>query len=226
MSKTFNIDMFDGHLIFDIDGMKVLVDTGCPVSISRQNSFIFLGQEYRCHTSYGGKDIDGISQLMNYDIDVFMGMDILENYYILTDYRHRRVTFSIEPIPFEPIYSTPILRGCTGEVCVNLTIKGNVVKLALDTGAKISYIDKSLTMGESIIQKRDDFNPMIGHFQTPIFAMEATIDGKAFPVNFGVIPAVLAMPLQWMGIFGAIGFDLFNAFNVLMDFKNNMLYMS
>jgi hypothetical protein len=26
-----------------------------------------------------------------------------------------------------------------------------------------------------------------------------------------------------MGIYGAIGFDLFNAFTVLMNFKNNML---
>ena len=226
MSKTFEIDMYDGHLIFISDGMKVLIDTGCPVTIGKENSLTFMGEEFACRTSFGGRDIYSISQLMNYDIDVFMGMDIIERFYVRTDYKRNQVTFSKEPLPVEQMSSTPIIRGQMGEVCIYLTIKDNNVKLALDTGARISYIDQSFTKGEKLIETKDDFNPMIGHFQTPIFAMEASIGNKLFPVNFGVLPSMLVMPLRMMGIYGAIGFDLFIAFTVVMDFKNHKLYVS
>lgn len=225
MSNTFNIDMYDGHLIFIADGLKILVDTGCPVTIGKESTFMFMGEEYVCHTSFGGRDINSISQLMRYDIDVFMGMDIIERYYVQTDYKHQQVTFSNEPLPVEQMFSTPIIRGRMGEVCINLTVKGNNVKLALDTGAKISYIDQFYTEGENQIETKDDFSPLIGHFQTPIFEMEASVDAWSFPVNFGVLPPSLVMPFQMMGIHGAIGFDLFNAFTVVMDFKNSKLYI-
>ena len=223
--KTFDIDLFDGHLIIENNGMKVLVDTGSPVSISNNPSFLFMEHEYSCYTNFLGKDINSVSELLNYNIDVLMGLDIISKYYILTDYELRKVTFSSDPIEFTPIYTIPLLAGREGYVCINLTIKDRIVKLALDTGAKISYIDKSLTEGETMIEERDDFHPGIGHFQTPIYAMETFIGERSIPVNFGILPPTLAMLLQLLGIKGAIGFDLFNAFRVLMDFKNNQLHI-
>lgn len=224
MSQTFDLDMYDGHLIFIDDGKKILVDTGCPVTISRERSFMFMGEEHACHTSFGGNDINSISRLMDYDIDVFMGMDIIERYYIQTDYGHKTVTFSVEPLPVEQMSSTSIIRGRMGEITINLRIKGKMVKLVLDTGARISYIDQLFTEGETQVETRDDFNPMVGHFQTPIFVMNASIGDNIFPVHFGILPLKMAMPFQMMGIQGAIGFDLFNAFIVVMDFNNNVLY--
>lgn len=223
MIKTFDIDLYDGHLIIIIDGLKVLVDTGCPVTIAKQSSFDFMGQVFSCHTSLGGKDINSLSQLMNYDLDVFMGMDIIEKFYILTDYKQKQVTFSDEPIPFDGTCSTPILRGHMGEVCINMTVKNTPVRVALDTGARISYIDKTLTEGETLLETKDDFNPMIGNYKTQVYTMEASIEKETFPVNFGVLPQALEMPLKMMGIEGAIGFDLFNRYKVLLDFKSNIL---
>ena len=222
MSKTFDIDMYDGHLIFIVDGMKVLVDTGSPVTIGGRNPFMFMEEEYGCHATL---DINGISQLMNYDIDVLMGMDIIKRYYVQTDYKHRQITFSKEPLSVEQMAATPLIRGDMGEVCINLTVKDNTIKLALDTGAKISYIDSAYTEGENRIGIKDDFNPITGHFKTPIFDMEVSIGYSHFPVKFGVLPPLLGMPLQMMGIYGAIGFDFFNAFTVVMDFKENNLYI-
>ena len=225
MNRTFNIDLYDGHLILIDDGKKILVDTGSPVTIGESNSFKFLEEEYACCNSFGGKDINSISQLMNYDLNVLMGMDLIEKYYVQTNYKTRQVTFSNEPLPVEQMVSSPILRNQMGAVCVNIGIRGENVELALDTGAKISYINQTFTVGEEQIGIRDDFNPMINHFQTPIFAMKASIGDCIFPINFGVLPPTLATMLQMMGISGAIGFDLFNAFTVVMDFRNNLLFV-
>lgn len=225
MNKTFDIDLYDGHLIFICDGMRVLVDTGCPVTIGKENSFKFMGNEYVCHTSFGGKDINGISRLMNYDIDFFMGMDIVEKYYIQTNYKRKVITFSTEVLPFDHFISLPIIRGCMGEVCIDLIVKEQLVRLALDTGARISYIDDRFTNGEPMVEMLDDFNPMIGNFSTPIYSIEATLGNQKLPVRFGNLPSVLAMPLKMMGLYGAIGYDLFNSFMVFMDFNNNRLLL-
>lgn len=225
MNKTFNIDLYDGHLILIEDGMKILVDTGCPVTIGRERVFKFIDEEHSCYTSFEGRDIKGISQLMEHDVDVLLGMDIISKYYVQTDYKNKQATFSVEPLLIEQMTSVPIIRGKMGEICINLEVKGENAIFALDTGARISYIDQSFTVGENQIGTRDDFNPMINHFKTPFFAMEASIGERCFPVNFGVLPPMLAMPLQMMGIYGVIGFDLFNAFMVVMDFNDNKLYI-
>ena len=224
MTKTFEINLYDGHLIFNNNGQKVLVDTGSPVTISRSDHFVFMDQEYNCTTSLMGHDISSISKMMGYDIDVLMGLDVIGEYEMFTDYKSAKVTFSSEEIPFEPVCTIPIIQEM-GVICVILRVKGKEVKLALDTGAKISYIAESYTLEEAEIEVRDDFNPAIGQFKTPIFAMEASIDGRSFPVNFGKLPSLLAMSLQMMGIEGAIGYDLFNKYKVLLDFKNNKMLL-
>lgn len=225
MIQTFKADLYEGHLIFDNEGQKVLVDTGSPVTISRNGHFGFMGQDYNCLTSFGGNDINALSELMGYNIDVLMGMNMIEKYCLLIDYRNETVAFSMENIPFEPRCSTPIIQGQMGEICITLMINGQRINLALDTGARISYIDSSFTIGKNKIETKNDFNPLVGQFQTPIYAMEAAIDEYTFPVNFGVLPAMLAMPLKMIGIYGAIGFDLFNSFVVLLDFKTNTLFI-
>ena len=223
MMKTFHIDLYDGHLILEDNGIKVLVDTGCPVTIGKDTHIDFMGQQYPCSTDFFGKGIPEISALMGYDVDVLMGLDLIVQFYVQTDYEKKEITFSTGIIPFESICNVPIIQGGMGEVCVDLFVKGKCVRLALDTGAKISYIDEAFTDGETIIETRDDFNPLIGKFSTPIYVMESSIGNQLFSVNFGKLPSVLARPLKMIGIYGAIGFDLFNNYTVLMDFKNNVM---
>ena len=225
MNKTFSIDLFDGHLILEDHGLKVLVDTGSPVTMGRDNHFEFMGQQHQCLTSIFGRGISDISSLMGYDIDVLMGMDLLERFYIKTDYQGKEITFSTDEIPFESICSVPIMRE-NGAAYVDLTVDGQTERFALDTGAKISYIDNSFTHGETIVDTKEDFHPLTGNYSTPIFAKEATIGGQTIPVKFGNLPPEIAIILQIAGIYGAIGFDLFNAFTVLMDFKNNVLSLT
>ena len=87
MTRTFDINFYDGHLIINDNDQKVLVDIGSPKAIGRSNHFVFMDQEYNCTTSYLGT-----SKLMDYDIDVLMGMDVLGRYEMLTDYKNAKAT--------------------------------------------------------------------------------------------------------------------------------------
>ena len=128
--KTFNIDLYDGHLIFEDNGLKVLVDTGCPVTIGKDTRFYFMGQQFQCLMDFGGTEISEISAQLGYDIDVFMGMNLIQQFYIKTDYKKKEIAFSSDMIPFNHVCTLPIIRGRVGEVCINLTVKqGNRIKI-------------------------------------------------------------------------------------------------
>lgn len=225
MTTTYDIDLFDGHLIFEDNGLKILVDTGSPVTIGRTQQIDFMQRQEPCMTALYGIDIPGISDMLGYDIDVLMGMDILGKYLILTDYKQKQVTFSDEEISLPSSSSVLLTQGPMGVVCLDLTVKGKLLKVALDTGAKISYIKESMTADETQTGIKDDFNPMTGKFKTPIFDMDAEIVGLPFNVQFGILPPLLATSLQLAGIEGVIGYDLFNTFKVMMDFKKNKMHV-
>jgi hypothetical protein len=217
MTKTFAIDTFDGHIILLDNNQKILLDTGCPATIGRQNTLEFMGRQHQCKTSVAGIGIDNISRLMNYNVDALMGMDLIKQYYLKIEYNNKSVTFSEDEIPFSPICSTPIINEM-GAISIALSVKGDNVRLALDTGAKISYIGKTFTQNEAATDTKSDFNPMIGNFETPIYNLNASIEGIVFPVKFGNLPGMYAMQMKMMGLDGAIGYDLFIAHNVYLDF--------
>lgn len=148
MTESYNIDLFDGHLIFANNGLKILVDTGSPFSIGKDPYFEFMGQQYHCN-----QGISAISEMMGYDMDVLMRMDVLGYYYIQTDYKAKKIVFSTDRMPFESICTVPLIRGNMGEACVELSVNGQKVKLALDTGAKISYFDESLLSGNLLLKQ-------------------------------------------------------------------------
>jgi hypothetical protein len=164
--------------------------------------------------------------MMGYNIDVLMGLDLITEFFIMTDYQKKEITFSTEEISFKPQCSVPIAFE-NGMICVELNVEGQSVNFVLDTGARISYIDETFTGGRPIIETREDFSPLMGiaRFSTPIYSLQVSAEDMTFPVNFGKLPSQIALMLKMMGVHGAIGYDLFNAFTVLMDFKNNQLLL-
>ena len=225
MTETFNIELFHGHLIFEYNGLRVLVDTGSPITFGRDKEFEFMGKHCSCQTEFSGKTISDIASMMGYDVDVLMGLDLITQFRMKTDYQKKEITFSTEEIPFESQCSIPITLE-NGVVCVNLDVEGQSVKLALDTGAWISYIDKKFTEGKPVSETKEDFSPLIGQFSTPIYSMQVSAANQTFPVNFGNLPSQMATMLKLMGIYGVIGFDLFNAFTVVFDFENQQLLLN
>ena len=225
MTESFNIELFHGHLVFEYNGLKVLVDTGSPITFGKDKEFEFMGKQCSCQTEFAGNAISDIASMMRYDVDVLMGLDLITQFRMKTDYQKKEITFSTEEIPFESQCSIPIILE-NGVVCVNLDVEGQSVKLALDTGAWISYIDKKFTEGKPVGETKEDFSPLIGRFCTPIYSMQVSAGNHTFPVNFGNLPIPMIAMLKLMGIYGVIGFDLFNAFTVVFDFENQQLLLN
>lgn len=222
MKQAYDINLFDGHLIITENGKDILVDTGSPFTLSRDCNFLFMGKNWHMETNIAGKTIDTFCELVGRRFDVLLGMDIMCGLSVLVDYKQKQAIFSDEEFSHEGF--SELTMEQVGAITIPITVKGRLMNFALDTGAKISYIDNNYISAEVSIDELDDFSPFVGHFTTNIYDMQATIGDTTFPVKFGTLPRNLSSMLRTMGLDGAIGYDLFAAFTVIMDFKRDLLF--
>lgn len=225
MQQDFPLFVFDGHLLFEYEGLTVLIDSGSPATISAQDRINFMGTTFWCNKKFIHYDIQGIGRWMGHDVDIMMGLDVLSHFSIIVDIQQAKITFSNEPLSQGGV-KLP-MEQCNGFFTVNLTVKETPVKMIFDTGARISYINSELTQNMEPICERDDFSPLINaRFKTPIFPFNAEACGKQFNAEFGNLPAQLASLLEQYGVDGFIGYDLFKAFKVAIDFENSEITLS
>lgn len=220
MTRKFEIDLYDRHLIIKEGGNVVLIDTGNPVSLTDRENFDFMGVSYPGCRSIGDKGIGVVSEQLGRKIDILVGLDVLNNYIINIDYANRLLEIADEP--FEKDGSVVSMhKGRMGVLTIPMSVDGKVLNFALDTGAKISYVNRKVTANDSCVKYLEDFNPLFGYFSTPIFNKTVGVGDQVFQCEFGNLPNMAELSLSMLGIDGVIGYDLFNTFNVTLDFLNN-----
>jgi hypothetical protein len=71
-----------------------------------------------------------------------------------------------------------------------------------------------------------DFYVGYGDFETPIYHMPTGIGGYNFNVQYGTLPGILELSLIGLsGTTGVVGYDFFNSFTILLDYKNGILWL-
>ena len=64
----------------------------------------------------------------------------------------------------------------------------NPITSWLDTGAKISYINKNYVQQLDPMENQKDFFPSYGEFEVPIYNIPLIFNGVEIPFKFGVLP--------------------------------------
>ncbi len=222
MKKTFTINNFDKHLIIEDNGKTYLIDTGSPFSI-HDGTLEFCGQQFP--RSMAPCSPDDISNLLGMHVDALVGFNVLRHYAVLIDYGNSEITFSDEGLSLPDATALPINTGF-GVPKVKMSLLGHEGLFFLDTGAKISYVASETTNGLTPDGTDTDFYPGVGDFETPIFNLDTTIADKTFKVRYGNLPRMLERSLMGLsGTKGVIGYDFFNNFKVLIDYRENQLYL-
>lgn len=227
MKRTFPIDLYEGHLIFELDGKRFLVDTGSTYTISRERILYFLGNEYICK-KIPGLDIDSLSGKMHgMTFDVLLGVDSLADFTIMIDYKNLEITFSDEELELSQDYTiVPLRRGwAMGEYGMQVQVRGRTLNFALASGSMISYVDKDITEDLTPTGEIDDFYVAIGQFSTKTYKLDVTVKGLTFPAVFGNHSTDMQSSFRTAGIDGAIGYDLFVANTVVLQLKSSLLYL-
>jgi hypothetical protein len=99
-------------------------------------------------------------------------------------------------------------------------MNGRSLKMAVDTGAPLSYVDNFVTDRLEPCGEKEDFHPIAGRYVTKVYELEGTVGGKPFNGLYGNLPMKLGLPLNMFGINGVIGYDFFKSFRVMLDFRS------
>ena len=226
MKRTFDINLVDGHLLISDNGNTILVDTGSPVTVHQEDTLSFLGREFPGHTSILGDRIDSLCKLSGIEFTTLLGMDILSQYRVVFDYENRELTFLTDEEAGMEGTTVPLVNVLGGVKAVCMEINGQPLKMAIDTGAPLSYVDRMVTDDFESIGEKEDFHPMAGRYTTPIFKIEAEFCGKKFTGTYGNLPTMMGLSLKLGGLDGVVGYDFFKSFKVLFDFRNSVVVLA
>jgi hypothetical protein len=91
-----------------------------------------------------------------------------------------------------------------GVPSVKLRIVGVARTCLLDTGAHIQYVPSEVVRGRQPSGHRMDFLPDQGEFETPIFLLDVTVEGKSRQLEFGTLPPLFEMSMSMFGTDWAI----------------------
>lgn len=170
-----------------------------------------------------GVTTDYLERMVGTRIDVMLGMDILKDQYITIDLPARRLLFGentcpnfINRIPMTALLGTP---------SIDLEIDGASHRVVVDTGAKLSYVDKSIAANHPVVGKELDFYPGMGEFETPVYDIPFDIGGESFSLRCGVLPEMLETALRVTGNTGIVGSELYQKFIVCLAFPESRLYL-
>jgi hypothetical protein len=224
MNNKFNIEIFDNHIIAIINDKKVLLDTGAPFSFSDGSSLEILGEKYNFPSDFFGVTIDNINNLLGTQINVFLGLDVLSKLNFLIEWSKNNIYFSSEPIKIDGVRIYPDFSY--GPPLLNIRIEDKVLRVYLDTGAKISYMKSEITSCYPLVWKAKDFYPILGHFETNIYELPITLANYTFKIKVGNLPSILQRFLDMMGNpDGVLGNDVFGYFDICFNFTNKELIL-
>lgn len=222
MYQTFEVEVYRGHLIMKCCGKDVLLDTGSPWTLGSGETLEFMGKTVYCEKGGQMYNIDSVRQLLGRDIDVLMGMNVLDGMCMLVDLTADEVTFSDEPLTLENAV-TIFLERPNNFVTIRAEVSGMPVNLVVDTGAQLSYLNGQYIAGLDPIGTHKDFHPLMGHYEVPIYGMPVNIAGRDLDVVWGeATPGVSAL-ISPIGADGVLGYDLFKQGKVMFDFITNTL---
>jgi len=95
----------------------------------------------------------------------------------------------------------------------------------VDTGAKLSYVDKTIAAKLSPVGKEKDFYPGMGEFETQVFDVPFKLGKKHFQLRCGLLPDLLETALLVTGKHGIIGAELYQQFIICLAFPEQAIYL-
>ena len=221
--RDYLLQTVNGHLIAQIEGKNVLIDTGIPISISNEMSWYFLHEVRTLSQDYMGVTLDYLSNMVGARIDVLMGMDILKRFHIILDPKGRRINFSSRKL-FNPSDAIPMTQFM-GVPSTMFKVNGIEQQMFVDSGAKLSYVNRTVASNYRAVGKEKDFYPTLGEFETDVFEIPFQLGNSNFTLRCGVLPDLLEKTMLLTGNSGIIGSELFEKIIVDLAFPEETLFL-
>jgi hypothetical protein len=224
-NKNYTYDLLDDdrYLLAQVDGQKVLLDTGCPWTLKMPGGpevLNLLGQPFRLrHSSLSRSFAEEGFDMLNVDFTAMVGMDVLGKIAWTFDKTAHTAVATID-IPAEDGVSWVPLDSLNGPPICKLDGGSDAI---VDTGAHYSYCIGSVPRTAKVVGEFVDWSILWGAVHSHLWEDTLCIGGQRFLVRFGKLPSKAESTLAWMGTGWIIGADLLRQFRVTMDFPRGRM---
>jgi hypothetical protein len=191
------------HIIVDIDGRRMLVDTGAAISFNDE---------------YHGVHVDDLSRLTGVPLDGVLGMKSLQGKVISLT----RNTINLDAT--SPEDNGVPMQYISGIPCVDVRINGMPCCAAVKTGATTTYLSEALLSRDKFTRVVDDIHPLYGKFNVKKYVNYFSIGNKNYFADAAALPDGFSM-LSSTPIDAIIGTDVLNRFGLILDFADHRLYL-
>ena len=186
-TQVAELVLIEGHFYVRLDGSDWLLDTGAPSSFGITQSIVINNKEFGLQRDYLGLDAKQLSMLTKHKIFGLIGVDILNQFYVVIDYENRQIAFSNKDIAMSG--SALEMREFMGIPIVNVGIDGADKNLFFDTGAQIwgslASADMNLDgVTDFVVGSKDkylyffDENGFSGSYNTESFLISTPVIGN------------------------------------------------
>lgn len=230
MTYDYPVRLVNGVLIAKIDGLHVVVDTGSPISAGEPTEWFFLDQVHQLSQDAMGVTPDYLGQNIGTHVDILLGMDIMKKFYVTVDLNANRISFSkvspiggmsdrhfnYERVPLTELMGTPIC---------HCNIAGQEVEVFVDTGARLTYVDRKLAQNTTPIGREKDFFYSVGEFETLIYKLPVKIGGIDLVLRCGEMPRAMEKTVLVTGKRGILGTEIFDRYTGCFAFPDDELIL-
>ncbi len=222
--KTYEFEYFDGYIIPEIDGSKVLVDTGCPITVSSGSTLPSLGDLWMTPATpeFNPQKMAGFSP-SDIEIEVLLGRNYLGIVPFLVDWDERKISFEAYDLPAgDELTFNTVMAGAKIDAKVN----EKEVSLIIDTGAKISFLGAHKFSESPAIGHVDDYHLSSGNFTAEIIKANFSSHDVEMDLYAGRLDNSLFEQLRAVSIDGILGNDIFDHYHkVWYDLPGNRLIL-
>lgn len=222
MLIEYTIKLFNNHILID-DGQRLVLDTGSPLSFHKYGKISIEENTIAVSQSLPGITLSYLTENIGCEIHGLLGMDILKQYPVLISLKDGFMFFDDDNYgnTFLSANSSQKMEGLIG---VEIILNDRKARMIVDSGAPISYINNSYTIGTKSKCIKSDFSPYFGKFQTEIYdcAVDLLVNQKCI-MEFGSPPPVLKTMLRQLNVDGILGVELFKRFR--LQIKGEKMYL-
>jgi len=219
--RSYQINFEKGYPIINIDGLKVLIDTGITKSEGAITEWYFLNTIFHLLPSPKIGKLKYLNSILDTRVDVLLGTDILHDYFVTLDLPNQRISFTNRSM-MNSEYETKMVSTWRLQV-FPCTIAGNDYRVFLDSSSRLSYIKHTIAEKFSPFGEDTGFYANNGEFLTPIYQVPVNLGGTSLSLRCGVLPPRLEEELFEDRRYAIIGSELLEKFVVAYDFPDKHL---
>lgn len=231
---TLPLKKSEGHFIITAGGENYIIDTGASVSCScyGQTEVVIGDRKFRVYPLPFERVGEKISELVHMPIAGLIGLDIMEELGSMEISEEEGcVKFGAETAPASGDHSFPFEMTTGFRVLLaGLKVNGRDIKVILDTGARIDYMDPAILDTSVAVSHERDYNPIIGFFEVDGYKATYSVGDREIETVSYAATEQLREYVAQLGMHDISGVVGLNAFlkgmkSLTVDFRNRKVIL-